>query len=275
MATFWKVIGVVVAIVVLRIAGIPWFWAMASVVGVVWAWSYLHATFPTHKRKISLAITILFLAAAFPFVYGYAHPYTWRSEAAGVRRLLYWDMWRAIKMDPPMLKSRLDLSNQNHWLQDQIGERHQNELARIRQDKTNGVITDTEAIERSLAVQNDMERYQQRATNVSARLISSDPVPFYPVCAGAQNQTFGPNQTHMQVPLQMDCWSGWIILPSDSLGNAIYRSWYYNTPGEVEFLLANGRRIHTINRDMFGWMPPDNRIRIRGKGPSATVEITR
>lgn len=276
MATFWKIIGVIAAIIVLRLCGIPWFWAMASVVGVVWSWSYLHTIFPSHKGKISLAIVALLLVAVIPFLRGYTDPYTWRSEEAGVRRLLFWDMWRAQKMDPAMLKSRLELSSQHHWLENQIGTRHEHELALIRQDRASGRITDAEAWNRTQKVMNETAMFQQKAATVSSRIISSNPVPHYPVCANAQNYKFGANQDSIQIPIQPDCWSGWIVLPTDSTGTvSLYKWWGVHSPAELELMLADGHRISMEADEVSsGLILPYHRFRLRGPGP-AIVKIER
>ena len=267
MAIFWKVFAVIAVIIVLRLCGVPWFWAMASVVGVVWAWSHLHAKFPAHKKKISLAITILLLAAIFPFVYGYANPYTWRSEEAGLRRFLFWDMWRAEKMDPTMLKSRLNLSNQRHWLEDQVGARHERALAQIRQDLASGRITSAEAWDQTQKVQNETAAYQQKATVASSRLTSSNPTPHYPVCPNASTYTFRANQDSIQVPIQPDCWSGWVIFPDQ------YKWWGAHSSGDLEFLLDNGQRVFFRgNEATYGWRP-SGKFRLRGPGPYAKVSI--
>lgn len=90
----------------------------------------------------------------------------------------------------------------------------------------------------------------------------------YPICPGARDYKFqsGKNDTIM-VPISPTCWSGWIIVPEQ------YAGWDFDSPGELEFLMADGRRIRLAkNEGSYGWRPT-NRFRLRGEGPHAMVTI--
>ena len=132
-----------------------------------------------------------------------------------------------------------------------------------------------EAIERSLAVQNETAMFQQKIVTASSRLTSNNPVPHYPVCTNAPTYRFGANQNSIQVPIQPDCWSGWIVLPTDSTGVSQYNWYTVISPGELEFMLADGRRIRMDADEVdSGLVLPRHRCRLRGPGP-ATVSIER
>ena len=106
--------------------------------------------------------------------------------------------------------------------------------------------------------------------NASARTIH------YPVCANAPTYRFSANQNSIQVPIQPDCWSGWVVLPTDSTGTrGLYTWWGTDSPGELEFAFPDGRRILLeADEASYGWLPPGHRFRLRGPGP-VTVNIER
>lgn len=109
-----------------------------------------------------------------------------------------------------------------------------------------------------------------------ARAIS---LPQYPVCANARDFRFtvtGPKKESVQISTRSDCWSGWIILPMDSTGvKGLYTWWGVDSPGKLEFALADGRRILLeADEASHGWLPPGHRFRLCGPGP-VTVKIER
>lgn len=89
----------------------------------------------------------------------------------------------------------------------------------------------------------------------------------FPICSNAKERRFSSNQGQIQIAIQTDCWSGWIIMPKQ------YVRWEFNSPGDIEFLMINGKRILLKGDEArYGWRPT-GRFRLRGLGPSATVKI--
>jgi len=76
-------------------------------------------------------------------------------------------------MDPAMLKSRAELSDQLQWLEDRVGEEHEAKLAGIRADYTTGRISTEEAWKQTKQIQEEARKYQ-RETNQISSLITSD-----------------------------------------------------------------------------------------------------
>lgn len=89
----------------------------------------------------------------------------------------------------------------------------------------------------------------------------------FPICSNAKERRFSSNQGQIQIAIQTDCWSGWIIMPKQYVG------WEFNSPGDIEFLMVNGKRILLKGDEArYGWRPT-GRFRLRGLGPSATVKM--
>ncbi len=250
-------LGIIGALIVLRIFLAPWFWPLATAIGIIWGWDYLRRQFPDHKRLVSMIMVVVTVLATGPYLYEFVSPYNERSVDAGKRRLLSWDMWRAKKIDPPMLKSRNELSDQSQWLQDQIGAQHSQIMARIRADRNSGRITMAQALEQTMAVQNETERYQKQIADISSR-VTSDSTP-------QQQSTMAPRVFRI------------LINPntySKQVGNQIPfgAKWSFASPGTwAKFKFENGEELDATT---LGQRPKAPTHYFQVKGDGRFVEIT-
>lgn len=266
------------AIVLLRVFLIPSLWLAAGMVAMFWVRGFLQTRFPAHKKAVTAALVTALVLVAMPYVYQLFAPYNVLSHDAGKRRLWFWDLWRAEKMDPAMLKSRNELSDQLQWLEDRVGKEHEAKLAEIRADYTSGRITAEEAWHRTQGVQEESKKFQAKTDKVSRLITSGDtsePSADYPLCPGAAGISYQMDslRTSIRVPLNMDCWSGTVTLPRD-----FHRhwKWEFNSPGDLDFFFFNGERIFIPgNTGKYGWRPPSLKFRLRGEGPYATIKIER
>lgn len=266
------------AIVLLRVFLIPSLWLAAGMVAMIWIRSFLQLQFPAHKKVITAVLMIVLVSVAAPHIYQIIAPYNARTEIAAERRWLFWDLWRAEEMDPAVLKSRLELSEQLQWLEDRVGEEHETALARIRADYTAHRITTEEAWHRTQRVQEESKVFQAKTDKMS-RLITSDdtgePRP-------QQQSRPAPPQPSMTVAIQPNQWSDWITLPPTAKFSS-------NAPGWQEFGFRNGERIlvkengeiiHTSPRGQrtrlikFPSMIPSKTFRLRGQAGNAVITIT-
>lgn len=255
-----RIIGTILAIIILRILIFPSIWPAATLVGIIWAWVFLQNCFPEHKKIVSFGIIVLVLLTTWQYVVTpYAYPYTQRTVAASERRLLFWDTKSAEKIDPPMLGSVMSASSHLQWLEDRVGLAHANRLRNIRTLLVAGRITPEAARDSTETITAEIETWRAKTSTMSAKIISAPQ---------AQNS---PRQTQQQVVVQLDPvrWSGWFIIPQKG-------SWKCKNIGWIEYQLPNGEtkkfgESHKGDMDII-LSSKDPRFRLRG--PSGEAEVT-
>ncbi len=138
----WKtaIIGSVLGAAALRLLLIPNIWIVLGFVALVLFWIFFAGQVQDARKKkwVNLGFGVLLGLALITTVglnvyNSHVKPYTKMSSAATERAKLAADMELALRVNPNMLKSRMELTNQIQWLQDKIGERDAAELDGVKQ----------------------------------------------------------------------------------------------------------------------------------------------
>jgi len=174
-----------IALVVLRITILPNFWVALGLVALVWLWNWLHTQFPEMRKLINWGLALL-LAFAFIGTVGlnlyksYVEPNTPMTRAAGNRAIVASDMETAMKVNPHMLKSRLEAVSHIQWIEDRVGDKHAKQLAEIRRSFEDGVISQDEALVKSRLIAEEARNFGDK-TRENLSLLTTKPTSSSPV----------------------------------------------------------------------------------------------
>jgi len=139
---FWILAG----IILLRVIGIiNNVWLLFGIIILIGLWSWLRQI-AGMQRLIDWSFSLLTVIAVISTIgwniyTNYVQPNTPMTRAATNRAQIATDLDAALRLNPAMLKSRLEVANQLQWLQDRIGDDHAVRLATIRQRMKAGKIT--------------------------------------------------------------------------------------------------------------------------------------
>lgn len=172
----WKIIiSVFVGAILLRIFGfLPSIWLIFGFVILVWFWDFLLKSFASQKRLINWFLGI-FLALSLIFTVGlniyqkYIEPSTPLTRAALERAKTEKDLEIALRLNPTLLKSRLEIVSQLQVLQDKLGVQDSEELAALKDQRPE------EALKETIAILKKQKQYREDIENAMADLSPSQP----------------------------------------------------------------------------------------------------
>ena len=182
---FWAFI----ALVVLRITILPDFWVALGLVALVYFWNWLRGQFSGMQPLINWGLGLLVAIAVIGTVglnlyNSYIAPNTPMTRAASGRALIATDLETAIKTNPHVLKSRLEVVSHLQWIEDRVGERHASQLATIRQNFETGAISQDEALAKSRLVAQEAQslgvKTQENLSLLTVKPADSSPTSSWP-----------------------------------------------------------------------------------------------
>lgn len=183
----WKtIVWLLVGILGLWFTGfIVYLWALAGLIIFILLWGYVVSQVPataTAQRKLinwgfGIFLVLSILATAGSNVYkNYIEPRLPENTFAALERArIAADMEGALKANPQMLKSRLEMMTQLQRLQNHIGEKHQAQIWTIRQRLQNGDITPEQAWIETMAIAKEEKKYRDQTLEAVSGLSPVSP----------------------------------------------------------------------------------------------------
>jgi uncharacterized protein YpmB len=170
-------IGLFLGALLLRLVGfIADFWLLVGAVVLVALWAYLARKYSEQKRLIKWIFIVLILLNISNTVgkniyREHFEPYSRMSRAAVERARLAADLETALKINPEMLKSRMEVTNHLQWVQDKyVGKGHEAKLANIRASLANGTISPEAAWQQMMAVVKETKEYREKITEAVSEI---------------------------------------------------------------------------------------------------------